>query len=97
MAEEDSELELATIVPTTMAGVLALLAGACGSGSSKKAPCLNACPTVGAWVAPESRPLEKVMGPQLGDVIRALHEHKGEVMNFHFTPIGTQSWTLPRR
>jgi len=30
-------------------------------------------------------------------VIRALQEHTGEVMNFHFTPIGAQSWTLPRR
>ena len=32
-------------------------------------------------VAPEARPLEKVMGPQLGDVIRALHEEKG--VQFH--------------
>jgi NADPH-dependent 2,4-dienoyl-CoA reductase/sulfur reductase-like enzyme/nitrite reductase/ring-hydroxylating ferredoxin subunit len=32
-------------------------------------------------VAPEARPLEKVMGPQLGDVIRAMHEEKG--VHFH--------------
>lgn len=32
-------------------------------------------------VAPEARPLEKVMGPQLGDVIRGLHEEKG--VHFH--------------
>ena len=32
-------------------------------------------------VAPEARPLEKVMGPELGDVIRALHEEKG--VHFH--------------
>ena len=32
-------------------------------------------------VAPEARPLEKVMGPELGDVIRALHEDKG--VHFH--------------
>jgi NADPH-dependent 2,4-dienoyl-CoA reductase/sulfur reductase-like enzyme/nitrite reductase/ring-hydroxylating ferredoxin subunit len=32
-------------------------------------------------VAPEARPLEKVLGPGLGDVIRALHEEKG--VHFH--------------
>ncbi|HEX4635975.1 MAG TPA: FAD-dependent oxidoreductase, partial [Rhizomicrobium sp.] len=32
-------------------------------------------------VAPEMRPMEQVLGPQLGDVIRALHEEKG--VRFH--------------
>jgi NADPH-dependent 2,4-dienoyl-CoA reductase/sulfur reductase-like enzyme len=32
-------------------------------------------------VAPEARPMEKILGPQLGDVIRALHEDKG--VHFH--------------
>ncbi|HVW72793.1 MAG TPA: FAD-dependent oxidoreductase [Rhizomicrobium sp.] len=32
-------------------------------------------------VAPEARPMERVLGPQLGDVIRALHQDKG--VQFH--------------
>ena len=32
-------------------------------------------------VAPEARPMEKVLGPQFGDLIRALHEEKG--VHFH--------------
>ena len=32
-------------------------------------------------VAPEARPMEKILGPQFGDVIRALHEAKG--VHFH--------------
>ena len=36
-------------------------------------------------VAPEARPLERVMGPQLGDVIRALHEEKGVLFHLENT------------
>jgi NADPH-dependent 2,4-dienoyl-CoA reductase/sulfur reductase-like enzyme/nitrite reductase/ring-hydroxylating ferredoxin subunit len=32
-------------------------------------------------VAPEMRPMERILGPELGDVIRALHEEKG--VHFH--------------
>ncbi|MBZ8140424.1 dehydrogenase [Rubrivivax gelatinosus] len=28
-------------------------------------------------------------------VIRQLQTHQGQVMNFHFTPVGVQSWALP--
>jgi NADPH-dependent 2,4-dienoyl-CoA reductase/sulfur reductase-like enzyme/nitrite reductase/ring-hydroxylating ferredoxin subunit len=47
-------------------------------------------------VGPEARPLERVLGPQLGDFIRGLHEKKGVV--FHLgetvTSIGKSDATL---
>ena len=47
-------------------------------------------------VGPEARPLERVLGPQLGDFIRGLHEKKGVV--FHLgetvTSIGRNEVTL---
>ena len=47
-------------------------------------------------VGPEARPLERVLGPQLGDFIRSLHEQKGVI--FHLgqtiTTIGKTDATL---
>jgi NADPH-dependent 2,4-dienoyl-CoA reductase/sulfur reductase-like enzyme len=42
-------------------------------------------------VAPETRPLERVMGPQLGNVIRALHEEKGVQFHLETSVAGFES------
>jgi len=36
-------------------------------------------------IAPEKRPLERVMGPQLGDLVRAIHEEHGVVFHLEDT------------
>ncbi len=50
-------------------------------------------------VAPEARPLERILGPQLGDFIRALHESRG--VTFHLgqtvTAIDAKTVTLSDR
>ena len=47
-------------------------------------------------VAPDARPLEKVMGPQLGDLVRKLHEEKGVTFQLGHTlkEIGDTEVTL---
>ena len=39
-------------------------------------------------VAPDKRPLERVLGPQLGDFVRGLHEEKGVVFHLEDTATG---------
>jgi apoptosis-inducing factor 3 len=47
-------------------------------------------------VAPEARPLERILGPELGDFVRALHEEHGVRFHLRHTPatIGDRSVTL---
>jgi NADPH-dependent 2,4-dienoyl-CoA reductase/sulfur reductase-like enzyme/nitrite reductase/ring-hydroxylating ferredoxin subunit len=42
-------------------------------------------------VAPEKRPLERVLGPQLGDCVRQLHEEHGVVFHLQDQPVGIQA------
>jgi NADPH-dependent 2,4-dienoyl-CoA reductase/sulfur reductase-like enzyme len=48
-------------------------------------------------VAPDRRPLERIMGPQIGDFVRALHESHGVVFHLGQTPVSidSSSVTLP--
>jgi apoptosis-inducing factor 3 len=38
-------------------------------------------------VAPEQRPMERILGPQMGDFVRTLHEEHGAIFHFNDTAI----------
>jgi NADPH-dependent 2,4-dienoyl-CoA reductase/sulfur reductase-like enzyme/nitrite reductase/ring-hydroxylating ferredoxin subunit len=49
-------------------------------------------------VAPDKRPMERILGPEMGDFVRKLHEEHGVVFHLEETPtaIDTQRVTLKR-
>jgi NADPH-dependent 2,4-dienoyl-CoA reductase/sulfur reductase-like enzyme/nitrite reductase/ring-hydroxylating ferredoxin subunit len=42
-------------------------------------------------VAPEKRPMERILGPQMGDLIRALHEEHGVIFHLENTAKGIEA------
>jgi len=42
-------------------------------------------------VAPEKRPMERILGPDMGDLVRKLHEEKGVVFHLEETPVAIEA------
>lgn len=42
-------------------------------------------------VAPEKRPMERVLGPAMGDLVRGLHEEKGVVFHLEDAPVAIEA------
>jgi len=41
-------------------------------------------------VAPEKRPMERILGPAMGDLVRALHEEKGVIFHLEDAPVAIE-------
>jgi NADPH-dependent 2,4-dienoyl-CoA reductase/sulfur reductase-like enzyme len=42
-------------------------------------------------VAPEKRPMERILGPDMGDLVRTLHEEKGVVFHLEDSPVAIEA------
>ena len=42
-------------------------------------------------VAPEKRPMERILGPAMGDLVRSLHEEKGVVFHLEDSPVAIEA------
>jgi len=42
-------------------------------------------------VAPEKRPMERVLGPAMGDLVRAMHEEKGVIFHLEDQPVAIEA------
>src|SRR3954447_2823872 len=42
-------------------------------------------------VAPEKRPMERILGPAMGDLVRSLHEEKGVIFHLEDSPIAIEA------
>ena len=41
-------------------------------------------------VAPEKRPMERILGPEMGDLVRKLHEEKGVIFHLEDSPVAIE-------
>src|SRR5437588_2309497 len=42
-------------------------------------------------VAPEKRPMERILGPAMGDLVRSLHEEKGVIFHLEDSPVAIEA------
>jgi NADPH-dependent 2,4-dienoyl-CoA reductase/sulfur reductase-like enzyme/nitrite reductase/ring-hydroxylating ferredoxin subunit len=48
-------------------------------------------------VAPEKRPMERILGPAMGDLVRSLHEEKGVIFHLEDSPIAIEAGRVKLR
>ena len=45
-------------------------------------------------VAPDKRPMERILGPEMGEFIRALHEEHGVIFHLETKPKAIDGWCI---